>query len=235
MRQDEQLLDTSSMPGDGCPAAAAAALTSSSPGYVLEADGACGLFRTRYPPAQRIALRKWVVSYVSQAPGQHGAASSNSSQGLDVQQLLAASKILQDQAVLSLSAFGEVPGAEMWAVLQAAVNASLAASHYSQQAPVQAGSFVQDGFGTVLYSLLAPLLPSVEVLLDRLAAARSCWLGAQVGGGSPLLSGQAQLVIPKCWWGVPRTACSHRCQQIFSQHVRFPDIHRYHLIFSKVC
>jgi hypothetical protein len=101
----------------------------------------------------------------------------------DLKLLLSTSKILQDQAALSLSAFGEVPGAEVWQVLLAAVNASLAAGHARQQSSGSGSSSSSQrgvGFGTVLYLLLAPMVPAVEVWMDRLAANKACWLQQQV-------------------------------------------------------
>jgi hypothetical protein len=108
--------------------------------------------------------------------------------GLDVRWLLAGSKMLQDQAELALSAFGEVPGGEVWEVLQAAVNASLAAHTSLTQPGSGAGSVRQAGFGTVLLTLLAPLLPTMDVVLNRLSGNRACWLQQQVSCGRCALS-----------------------------------------------
>jgi hypothetical protein len=95
--------------------------------------------------------------------------------GLDATFVLAASKMLQDQAALALSAFQEVPGAELWAVVETAVNATVVAGAF-----LRSGTVGTAGFGTVLYALLMPLLPAVEVLIDR-AGSTACWMQQQVG------------------------------------------------------
>lgn len=152
------------------------------PGYILEGDGGWGVYRSLYPAEQRAALRAWVVSFVNQA-GVEAAAASSSMQ-LAPGLLLVASKVLQDQAALSLSAFGEVPGVELWEVLYTAVQVSLAAStqHRSSNRPGDAG------FGTVLFSLLSPVLPVLEVLVDRLAGDKGCWVQQQVSSCSAAAS-----------------------------------------------
>lgn len=148
------------------------------PGYILEGDGGWGVYRSLYPAAQRAGLRAWVVSFVKQAGVE--AAAAGSSMQLPPGLLLVASKVLQDQAALSLSAFGEVPGVELWEVLHTAVQAALAAS------TLRSSNRTEDaGFGTVLFSLLSPVLPVVEVLVDRLAGDKGCWVQQQVSRTVP--------------------------------------------------
>lgn len=157
------------------------------PGYILEGDGGWGVYRSLYPAGQRAALRAWVVSFVKQAGVE--AAAAGSSMQLPPGLLLVASKVLQDQAALSLSAFGEVPGGELWEVLQTAVQASLAASTLLSR-----NRTGDAGFGTVLFSLLSPVLPVVEVLVDRLAGDKGCWVQQQVSS--------CCAAVPIVWTGV---------------------------------
>lgn len=176
LMRDEQ---TAALP-NGCEAAAsgpAADSTSTGPGFFLEGDGGWGVYRTLYPAPQRAALRQWVVDAVRQAAREANSSgnAAAAATGLNVSFVLAASKILQDQAALALSALEEVPGAEVWEILQAAVNATVAAG-----AALGNGAAGTAGFGTVLYTLLMPLLPAVEVLSDR-AGSSACWMHQQVG------------------------------------------------------
>jgi hypothetical protein len=176
LMRDEQ---TAALP-NGCEAAAsgpAADSTSTGPGFILEGDGGWGVYRSLYQAPQRAALRQWVVDAVRQAAREANSSgnAAAAATGLNVSFVLAASKILQDQAALALSAFEEVPGAELWEILQAAVNATVAAG-----AALGNGAAGTAGFGTVLYTLLMPLLPAVEVLSDR-AGSSACWMHQQVG------------------------------------------------------
>ena len=184
MRRDEQVLQATA--AEGCPDAMNAAQLSA-PGYVLDAAGSWGVFRAQYPAEQRAALRDWLVNYTRHGAGptavtHAGSSSNNSRVELDVDLVLMAARVLQDQAALSVSAFGEVPGGEVWEVLQAAVNATVAAHVQLQQETGQASGPANVGFGVVLHSMLLPVVPTVELVLDRLAGSRVCWLQQQVCG-----------------------------------------------------
>jgi hypothetical protein len=135
--------------------------------YVLEGDGGSGLYHSLYTSSHRAAVRAWVASDLPALL----AAAPQQQQLPPLQLLLTASKLLQDQAALGLSAFGEVPGDEVWAALQAAVNATAKVHQLPGASP---------GFGTALNVLVAPLLPSVEALLDRLAVDGACWQDKRV-------------------------------------------------------
>lgn len=180
LRRDEQTLGVPT----GCeslqPANTSAGSQAGPVGYILEGDGGWGVYRSLYTAEQRAVLRQWVVGYVQQVSSTDEAGHSSR---VDLGLLLTASKILQDQAALGLSAFGEVPGAEVWEVLLAAVNTSLAAGRTLKQSSSSGpsdGSQAAVGFGTVLYTLLAPMIPAMEVWMERLAVNKTCWLQQQV-------------------------------------------------------
>lgn len=216
LMRDEQ---TAALPV-GCGAAASGGNGSSAPGFILEGDGGWGVCRTLYPGPQRAALRQWVADAVQQAarevawPEGNGNSSAAAASSLDLSVVLAASKILQDQAALALSAFDEVPGAELWAVVQAAVNATVAAG-----ASLRNGTAGAAGFGTVLYTLLAPLLPAVEVLSDR-AGSRPCWMQQQVGCWVPAEGSPLELV-GDCIHAASQPALAH-CTTVRSMLLDYP-------------
>lgn len=181
LKKDEQAV---TLP-EGCKAIQASSNSTGgqiTSGYVLEGYGGWGIHRSLYPAPQRAALRQWVAAYIRQASSRQEAEAESGpdGNGLDMRLLLTASKVLQDEAALSLSAFGEAPGSELWGVLMSAVDASAAAGEAMRQSGSATGTSSQAGFGTVLYSLLAPLLPAVEVWTDRLAAHKACWVQQQV-------------------------------------------------------
>jgi hypothetical protein len=232
----------------GCQTLGPGSTNSSASSFIAEGDGGWGLYRTLYTADTRAALRQWVARIptaaaaarrrlqyaegrrlaassvtASNGTGASGTTGTGLSSGLDVQVLLAGSKMLQDLAALALSAFGEVPGAEVWEVLQAAVNASLAASstnlaHIVQPSSGTGGVQQPAGFGTVLNTLLTPLLPTMDVVLARLAGNRACWLHQQVGcvcGGGRVPRCIADTCADYCKlapeWGLDRYSLHSDC------------------------
>lgn len=147
---------------------------------MLEGDGGWGLYWSLYPPEQRSELRDWVTHHLLPQQGQKqqqtvGDAATSESV-IDPQLLFAAAKVLGDQVSVGLSPFGDVPGWEALAAIGAAYKAAAAAA----TAADEQGSTAVQLVGHVLHTLLLPLLPASEVLLDRLVGNISCWQHVKV-------------------------------------------------------